>query len=313
MYGTPIASNKKQKINHPQQQLSIVFAEHDPFTAVPECFNIAIELAKKILSSKIYAKKIEENVDDFDEVSFDNGLKSPYCIKMTSIKSCATAYCWVTRQDPENEKTVFFNPLLIMSLLLRQGNPIVFANQIIFITVKLVHEISHLLHWTSSNTLRTSSTKVSPSKDFNDIIKEVRKGGEQISYLKPVTYNDFGEIMEKELFGGLVELKSDDTDSFMDFVRIGFYESKESKVGNFVDSVATREKFDNAKNFAKSNFYLVHTTEGFVSTLSPEFSRVKIQGGKYRLSEGAEDVVVDQEIVEDDDDEEEERDVLIKR
>lgn len=303
MFSTPVA--KRQKIG---DQLSIVFDEHGPFAQAPTCFGIAIELAKKILSSKTYAETFAENVSDCDQESFDNGLKSTYYIKMASIKSCVTSYCWVTRQDPENETTVFFNPLLIMSLLLRQGNQSTLDNQIIFVAVKLVHEISHILHWTSSNSLRTSKKGVSSEKDFQDTIKEVRKGN-PVTYTKPVTYKDFGEIIEREVFGGLVELKSDNVDALMDLVRVGFYKSKETMYGKFVDSAATRQRFDRTRT---KFFYLIETEEEFVSTSSPEFCRVKLQGEQFRLSEGTGDVVVvDQE--EGEGGGEEERDVMVMR
>ena len=48
------------------------------------------------------------------------------------------------------------------------------------------------------------------------------------------SYEDLGEMMEKELFGGLIEAKSENP-TFMSFEQVGLYASKHTKHGYYVN------------------------------------------------------------------------------
>lgn len=95
-----------------------------------------------------------------------------------------------------------------------------------------------------------------------------------------VVYNDFGELMEKRLFGGMIEARFHDEDSFMDFQRNALYKSKADNYGFEVKIGETISKIQSGTDFS---FVL---GDEFESKKTKSFARAAlfVESGIHRLS-----------------------------
>jgi len=235
-------------------------------------------------------------VTDCDRSSFYQALSEPYTIQMLREKDVVSAFACVRRICSPN--TIFLHPFILINMLAREkdGSALVEQHEI-FLTVKIVHEIVHLLHYKCSRSLR-EGTKVTPPKMIQDIFKIAEADGIKV-VSRTVKYNDLGEIFEKRIFGGMVEGKSIDgnDDLFMDIHKIGLYSSSETMFGSFVDGPATIAAFE------QGNYLLVKRGE-FVAQSKPIFTRVPMHKESARASRPDADVFDDRG-----EDEAEERDL----
>jgi hypothetical protein len=256
---------------------------------LPLCFQEGIRLAKIILLSTAFRDLFGRLVPDINWTAFDSALLQTFTIHFGVWKDSVTAFCCVYRQD--SLTALFFNPYLVLNLLRQQNCPLEADEKIrqgsLFICAKLVREISHLLHWCSSDRLRNSKTGLTPPREYLDTFKIKTKVScfPQI-ITKPVVYSDFGEMVERELFGGLIEAKTTDPTVYMDLEEIGVYPSKETLFGCYVDSRLSIAGIDSG------NFLLVLARE-FFSVSRPSFARVSLVGGNIKASAADSDAIRD--------------------
>lgn len=233
----------------------------------PSALAVAIEHTKTILLSNYYRSKFVDLVPECERNLFDAALEETYHIKLLSKKSVIVACCCVHRLDEPN--TIFINPLLLHNLVERElTNSALVEDQTVFLVVKLVHEMSHLLHLKLSPSMQ--SRKVTLTKSFDDAYK-IKCGDRKdpVVVQIPVDYTDFGEMIEKEVFGGLVELQAElpKEEGYMDLKRVGIYSSLKTLYGNYVDGTQTLE------NFSKGIFAVVQGEE-FTSMKTPGNTRM---------------------------------------
>lgn len=280
-YNTPSlnagSSNVKESHTRKIQKTSALDLLIDPrnfhYMRMPACMQLAIDYAKPILLSKRFREVLISLIPNCDSSKLDKALQESYDIKLLSRKLVIVTYCCVHREEHPN--TIFINPLLLHNLIERELTgtaPI--DDQVVFLTVKLVHEMSHLLHGKCS----TAANILTPAKAYKDRVKykttTMREPAEKEEY---VEYRDLGEMIEKELFGKLFEMKSADLTSYMDLQRVGVYSSLIALFGNYVDATAT------LANFTAGN-YEIALLEEFKSNKTPCFTKMPLEGGNIRMS-----------------------------
>lgn len=137
---------------------------------------------------------------------------------------------------------------------------------VLFLTVKLLHELFHLLHRAVSPKMK--GRRATPPQDRID---KMLNGSEQI-----VEYRDFGTLMERDSLGGCWELSSERTSLFMVPEFVVLYPSVDTKVGQYLDVNAST--IDG--NGARVVTYGTHKSRT-VST----FVTSTLQGGMAQMSE----------------------------
>jgi hypothetical protein len=97
---------------------------------------------------------------------------------------------------------------------------------ILFIGIKILHEMLHLLHRRCSNKARKNRTPIK-------VIKDELVSGDSLDSV----YSDLGELIEKDLFGGLWHMTSlkDHVADQMQFGCIVIYPSNKDPIGRFLD------------------------------------------------------------------------------
>ena len=276
--------NKKVKVSQNHQHLLFdVDAVDSNVISWPSSFTMGIEMAINILQSKTFKDAFLSLVDDCDTSMFDTKMSEQYHLKISTEKDVLTAYCSVRRVHFPN--VIWFNPILIINMALKLNQMdsaaehdvhLVIRTQALFLAMKIVHEMAHILHYCCSQKLRESATKMTPIKVIIDKIEE----GE-----RAVNYDDIGTLIEKIVFGGCIELKSSTT-LFMDFDRIGIYDSVATLFGNYVDVEHTVITADEIR---------IIRGEKFRSKNAPNFARADIKGGAFSRSS----VAADSDVVRD--------------
>jgi hypothetical protein len=268
---------------------------------IPGSFALGIELAIMILSSTEFEKVFFTEVSDCDRIKFTNWLNKTYSIHLLHEKKIIDAYCAVYRQSHPDK--VFFNPLLVLNMLRQEENQHpdspVFRQIALFIAAKLTHEVSHILHYQCSPSLRGDCFRTTIGKAVEDLVKE-KFDNRTRTTIQPVLYNDLGELVERNLFGGLVEAKFSNTDNYMDIEHCAIYPSKGTRYGHYVDCIATI-----ANIISGSSFKFILGDE-FYSSKKPSFSRaIRVCGDSSRRdSDAMEDRRDGADEAEDEDDDE---------
>jgi hypothetical protein len=172
---------------------------------------------------------------------------------------------------------------------------------ILFLTVKIIHEVSHLLHYASYLALQSHIDRTPKKAVTEDIITKLDKNGTiQAPVRDVIVYDDFGENIERRIFGGLIEAKWNDPKSFMDIDNCALYKSKGDMVGFYVDCLQTLSKIT-----ANSTDFSFMLREPFQARKTKSFAFAALSGGGHRPSHSA-DPDVDIEEEQDEDTEEEE-------
>lgn len=137
---------------------------------------------------------------------------------------------------------------------------------VLFLGVKIAHEVWHLLHRSCSKTVRT--TGLTPPRVKTDRVKE---------YKEPiqVMYDDMGTIMEHDALGGCWELTSADKAEFMQLDHIVIYPSINTKIGNLLDVASTR--------LVAGDLRVVLGSE-YRSKKLPKFHSASLPGSSSRMS-----------------------------
>jgi hypothetical protein len=212
---------------------------------VPDAFNKGIELAQVILKSKFFRRSFGEALDeisgDIDLSEFVLQLNKVYQMKLLQERHVITSYCAVYRETPKDFDSIYWNPLLLFNMLRKQKEAVdnndyqVIQQCSLFIAAKLVHAVSHLLHFKCSKKLRDNRFQRTPQIILSDGILMVNKSTKKLEIVsKEVIYNDFGDILEKKLFGGLVEARYKKKDDYMNIESCAVFSSKANRYGNYV-------------------------------------------------------------------------------
>jgi hypothetical protein len=137
---------------------------------------------------------------------------------------------------------------------------------VLFVTVKLAHELFHLLNRMASP--KTKTMNLTPPRIKTDVMLN--------SDIVDVSYNDFGTMMERDAMGGCWELTSTLTRLFMVPEYVVVYPSTATKEGRYLDVEASSIDARGANVV----LYGVHR-----SRFSPTFSASMLKGGYARISE----------------------------
>lgn len=240
---------------------------------MPKCLGLAIDYAKTILLSQRFLDKFTSLVIDCDYAKLEKALQEPYNLKLLARKSVIISYCCVHPQDQPN--CIYLNPFMLHNLKERElNNTVSISDQVVFLTVKLVHEMSHLLYAKFSKELI-----IIPAKAYLDKIKyKTATMKEPVIREEFVEYSDLGEMMEKALFGGLFDITSSDIDSYMDLQRVGMYSSSGTLYGDYVNGEATLANFTNGS-------HEIILTEEFKSNKTPYFTKMPLEAEFYEGEE----------------------------
>ena len=138
--------------------------------------------------------------------------------------------------------------------------------QKIFLAMKIVHEITNLLDIRVSPSIIENG--ITPCKVIVEAVKEGTKA---------VQYDDMGTLMEKELFGGCIEMKSDEDHGFMELDQIGIYKSTGTMWGHYLD-------VDRSSISDTDGEVIISLGDEFRSTYKPSFNRINLKVGGVRAS-----------------------------
>ncbi len=187
----------------------------------------------------IYNKRYRAEMDQ----DFDSFLKSSFDLRLIKRRDAVVAFCCVYRL--EFPRSIFFNPFLILDALeCEKTNPSLKSSFTLFFAVKIVHEIAHLLHY-ELILKHMDRLKVTPAKTLVDqVTTYIKKKKQQQD--READYNDFGNMIERELFRGILEIKCQEG-TFMDLEAVIFYPSILGLVGNKINSQDTIDNFMNGK------------------------------------------------------------------
>ena len=203
-------------------------------------------------------------------------MQEVYLISIHNKRELVTAFSGVFRVRYPN--TIFFNPMVIFNMALKQrildrtGED--FKHQLdhlvklqkIFLAMKIVHEITNLLDIRVSPSIIENG--ITPCKVIVEAVKEGTKA---------VQYDDMGTLMEKELFGGCIEMKSDEDHGFMELDQIGIYKSTGTMWGHYLD-------VDRSSISDTDGEVIISLGDEFRSTYKPSFNRINLKVGGVRAS-----------------------------
>lgn len=281
-----------------KSQLSFVFSESFRAKLTPPMsFEGAFEKAKAILCSNLFRTAFVEEVPDANMERFDQLLTSQ-TFEVCTLKLKATVEAFAAVYREAHPTTIFFNPWMVLNILDKEhsiatDHPV--RSQItLFLTVKLVHEVSHLLHHACTN-VQQSATGRTPNKSVReDMHLKLNSPPVQTNVL----YDDLGEMIERRIFGGMIEAKWHNPDSFMDIDNCALYKSKGDRVGFYVSCSETLSKI----NADSSDFAFV-LGEPFQAKKTKAFAFISLRGGVHRLSQSDPDVDIEDELDEEEDEE----------
>jgi hypothetical protein len=171
-------------------------------------FTSGVRAASAIINTSKFCQILVENLTDETKPNWEDVRKIIEGTKiLITIIECgefmdeySVVHC------VENPKTIFLNPLLLMQALLaeRRGETSKKMDKYaLFIAVKIIHEFSHLIHPLISPMHRTQVEK----KSLGGLGKrrmmtpQRSKGG--------ANFSDYGEMVEFDMCGGIVEIYSD--------------------------------------------------------------------------------------------------------
>jgi hypothetical protein len=207
---------------------------------VSYCFDTAIPIVKKVIQSDKYRDIVEELVgkENFLNQQFNEAINNTYCLTPNRREDLVGCYCYVLDRKAKR-KEIFFNWQLLGSIAFDKGCNL--DNYILFVVIKLVHEISHHINYASSSIfIGANPENRMPPK----IVTETYKRRNQANQIETVRnqnmYQDFGDLVEKALFGGLVEASGE---SFMTADSLVVYESQYTTFGKTIRVHESLERF----------------------------------------------------------------------
>jgi hypothetical protein len=153
-------------------------------------------VTQAIISSPGYLAILNSNIDDFDEhevVAFLSDDANVFRICEIQNRKQLDAYSLVYRHNTEIFKEIYFNPIMLTQMKKTEfeSEEKVVDMHVAFLTVRLVREVTHILHVVGCMKLRNGRT-----------IKE------RITLKKVIdgkTFTDTGDLVEYYIFGGTVE------------------------------------------------------------------------------------------------------------
>lgn len=207
--------------------------------AIPSSIISGMAMSIDIITSSQFREAFIDLVgtSNFNADRFETALDRNYTIRFLRKTGVIDAFSCVYRKDRPSD--IFFNPILLLNFRRSEmihtrmdangGNPTlpgVLRKQAIYVAIKIVHEMTHLLHYRTS--LSISGVPNTPDKAITDITAD--KGALEVGY------HDLGTMMEKRLFGGCIELKSNPKSHFMDLDEIAVYPSINTRRGQYLDA-----------------------------------------------------------------------------
>lgn len=169
----------------------------------------AVHLASQILKTDKYCRVLIDNISDFSKPTIEivKATINSHSFEVTNIiiGEHMDAYAVIYRDDDHNK--IYLNPLLLIQskkLEVQNGDEISKRKYVLFLAMKIVHEVSHLVH-----------PKISPSL-CNQVRKRVLGGGGKRRMKTPqkpkagIMFNDFGEMVEYDILGGILEIYNSD-------------------------------------------------------------------------------------------------------
>jgi hypothetical protein len=218
--------------------------------SVMELFEAAMEYVNVIVFSENFRAVMSDLMPiDFhlDSTAFDNILKSKFVFLPNLSTELLSAYAWTnpTIKDDGSFIIYFNSQLLVNYAMLGNG-----SDKILFLVVKIVHELAHILNYHCCSYFKTYPDHRTPEKGIDQEFK-IRKPNQQIvTTKKTISYEDFGEMVELKLFGSLVE-STTQSGNYMQTDQVIAYPSIATFFGNVVDSE------NSLRGFMSMNFKLV--------------------------------------------------------
>lgn len=169
----------------------------------------ALQLACQILTTDKYCQVLIDNTSDSVKPMVDKvrATINNQSFEVTNIiiGEHMDAYALVYRNDDPNK--IYINPLLLIQskkLEIQNGDEISKRKYVLFLAMKIVHEVSHLIH-----------PKISPNL-WNQVRKRSLGGEGKRKMRTPqklkagIMFNDFGEMVEYDILGGILEIYNSD-------------------------------------------------------------------------------------------------------
>jgi hypothetical protein len=171
-----------------------------------------MRFADQVLKSSAYCLFLRNNIEDCpDPLSVEEIISNAtFMLDLISFLKHFDAYALVYRDIYPD--SVFMNPLLLLQMKRAEVNNLSTEDERLyayFVGCKLVHEATHLLQKKLSHSMQLQ------------IVPKRHGGGGKRSTKSPIkrhedgfAYTDFGEYMEKVLFGGIIEMESNPAVAF---------------------------------------------------------------------------------------------------
>ena len=193
--------------------LQVIDDPHFPSSLYPQSFVAAIEIARSIVAQNEFLELLTDLFGDMDINCAKSMIEKGFSVRTIELKAdldaYACVYCGVPGQEA-NYTTMYFNPLLLLSarkleatqeevssLGKRKYDAPSSSSQpksdskirlTMFFVIKIIHEISHILNFHCNPIIQTKR-KTPP--------KKLVKGAP--------AFENFGEMVELKLFGGVIE------------------------------------------------------------------------------------------------------------
>lgn len=164
---------------------------------------LGITIAIEIISSEVFVTALLSNISDAEKTTSEQvRLHINACrltLKVIEIGEHMDAYALVYRS--EDPAAIYFNPLLLLNFAREERrDPSSVKLHAIFLGVKIMHEFAHLIHPVISADLKNSVLSKSIGGGGKRKMKtpQKSKGG--------AMFDDYGEMLEYDLVGGIMEL-----------------------------------------------------------------------------------------------------------
>jgi hypothetical protein len=169
----------------------------------------AVELAGSIISTMRYAAVVINNIADAVKPNLAEVSAIVSSMRITisiiQIAEDLDAYAVVDRELHPNK--ILLNPLLLMQTRRREIDGLgaeFMRRYALFLAVKIVHHISHLLEPHVSQVLRTQTKKRSAGGQGKARMQTLERSKDGAMFC------DFGEMVEYDVFGGILDTYTDD-------------------------------------------------------------------------------------------------------
>ena len=211
---------------------------------VIELFEAAMEYVNVILFSERFHGVISglmPSNHSLDSTAFDKILNSKFVFLPNLSTQLLSAYAWtnpaITSED--GSFMIYFNSqLLVNYAMLGDG-----SDKVLFLVVKIVHEIARIINYHSCSFFRANPDERTPPKEMKQTVKSRNSKTKKITTLKKtISYEDFGELVELALFGRLVE-STTESGNYMQTDKVIAYPNTATYFGNVVNSANSLNRF----------------------------------------------------------------------